>query len=181
MLLITALFLKIRPKCSLSAKISSCMGRYTPAESTKYRMGMRFSMAISWARRFFLPVIGNHAPAFTVASLATTRQVRPAIRPSTTTTPAEGHPPCSAYIPSAAKAPISTEGAPGSRRRLTRSRALSLPCSASFSRRFLPPPRETSFHLLRHSDTKSLISSALRSVRRSFAMTKKGSKKVFRR
>ena len=34
-------------------------------------MGKRFSIAISWARKVFLPVIGNQAPAFTVASLAT--------------------------------------------------------------------------------------------------------------
>jgi hypothetical protein len=33
-------------------------------------------MAISWARRFFLPVMGNQAPAFTVASLATTMHWR---------------------------------------------------------------------------------------------------------
>ena len=32
---ITALLRKMRPKCSLSGKISSCIGRYTPALSTR--------------------------------------------------------------------------------------------------------------------------------------------------
>src|SRR5438132_696163 len=34
-------------------------------------MGVRFRIAISWARRILVMVSGHHAPAFTVASLAT--------------------------------------------------------------------------------------------------------------
>src|SRR5712691_794278 len=38
-------------------------GRFTPAESTRYTIGMRWRMAISWARRIFLIVSGHHEPA----------------------------------------------------------------------------------------------------------------------
>ena len=68
---------------------------------------MLFSMAISWALRFFLAVEGNQAPDFTVASLATTIHCLPPIYPMTTTTPALGQPPCSEYISKAVSAPIS--------------------------------------------------------------------------
>ena len=44
-------------------------------------MGRRFSSAISWARRTFLQVMGNQAPAFTVASLDTTTTSRSWIVP----------------------------------------------------------------------------------------------------
>ena len=64
-------------------------------------------MEISCARKFFLAVIGNHAPAFTVASFATTTHCLPEIYPIFTTTPAEGHPPCFSYMSSPANAPIS--------------------------------------------------------------------------
>ena len=136
-----ALFRNIRPKCSLSGNISSCMGKYTPAESTRYMMGKRFSIAISCARRFFFPVIGNHAPAFTVASFATTIHCLPATYPITTTTPAPGQPPCSLYIPYPAIAPISTRSVFGSSSKSIRSLAVSLPASCSLSMRFFPPPR----------------------------------------
>ncbi len=66
-------------------------------------------MDISCARKFFFAVIGNQAPAFTVASLATTIHCFPFMYPIFTTTPAEGHPPCSSYILSPAKAPISID------------------------------------------------------------------------
>ena len=47
-------------------------------------------MAISWARRILVMVSGHHAPAFTVASLATTTAGRPSMRPIPVTTPAAG-------------------------------------------------------------------------------------------
>ena len=58
-------------------------------------MGSRFSRAISCARSTFLQVSGNQAPAFTVASLATTTTSRPWMAPIPTTTPAAGAPPYS--------------------------------------------------------------------------------------
>ncbi len=70
-------------------------------------MGSRFSSAISCARSTFLQVIGNQAPALTVASFATTTASRPEIFPIPTTTPAAGAPPNSWYIPSAAQIPSS--------------------------------------------------------------------------
>ena len=73
-------------------------------------------MAISWALKFFLAVMGNQAPAFTVASLATTTHRRPETWPILTTTPADGQPPCLAYMPSPAKAPISRALDLGSKR-----------------------------------------------------------------
>src|SRR5437773_6284871 len=57
-------------------------GRFTPAESTRYTIGMRCRIAISCARSIFLIVSGHQEPAFTVASFATTTTGRPAIRPS---------------------------------------------------------------------------------------------------
>ena len=108
--LMMALFLNILPKCSLSGKISSCIGKKTPAESTKYIVGKRFSIAISCALKFFLAVIGNQAPALTVASLATIIHCFPLTYPIPATTPADGQPPTSRYIPSAAKAPTSKKG-----------------------------------------------------------------------
>ena len=47
-------------------------------------------MAISCARRILVMVSGHHAPAFTVASLATITAGRPSILPSPVTTPAAG-------------------------------------------------------------------------------------------
>ena len=73
-------------------------------------------MEISCALKFFFPVIGNQAPAFTVASFATTIHCLPFIYPIFTTTPPEGQPPCSAYMFSPAKAPISIDFAFGSSR-----------------------------------------------------------------
>ena len=53
-------------------------------------IGMRWRIAISWARRIFLIVSGHQEPAFTVASFATTTTGRPPTRPSPVTTPAAG-------------------------------------------------------------------------------------------
>jgi hypothetical protein len=74
-----------------------------------------------------LQVIGNQAPAFTVASFDTTTTSRPWIAPIPVTTPADGAPPHSAYMPCAAHSPSSWNAAPGSQSAATRSRAVILP------------------------------------------------------
>ena len=57
-----------------------------------------------------MQVIGNQAPALTVASLATTTHSRPLDLPTPTTTPAPGAPPHSSYSPHAANEPSSRNG-----------------------------------------------------------------------
>lgn len=81
----------------------------------------------------FLPVIGNQAPALTVASLATIMHNVPLTRPIPQTTPAAGQPPSASYIPYAANAPISSHSAPLSNNNATRSLAESLPSWCNFS------------------------------------------------
>src|SRR5436305_504927 len=51
-------------------------------------IGIRWRIAISWARRILRIVSGHHDPAFTVASLATTTTGRPEIRHSPVPSPA---------------------------------------------------------------------------------------------
>ena len=97
-------------------------------------------MAISCARKFFLAVIGNQAPALTVASLATITHLFSATCAITTTTPAAGQPPCSSYIFSAAKIPTSKTSFGLSTNWFIRSRAESFPCSFNFFKRAFPPP-----------------------------------------
>ncbi|MNM94829.1 hypothetical protein D3C81_1072480 [compost metagenome] len=135
-----ALLRNIRPKCSLSGKISSCIGRKTPAESTRYIIGRLFSMAISCARRFFLAEIGNQAPAFTVASLETITQSLDLTYPNTAAQPALVQPPCSVYMPSPANMPISRYSRSGSNKYAILSHADSLPFSLSFLILSIPPP-----------------------------------------
>ena len=120
-------------------------------------IGNLFSIEISCARRFFFPVIGNQAPAFTVASLATTITCFPETFPILTTTPPLGQPPCSLYIPSPAKAPISIASSGLSSRKLILSRAVILPLAWCFSIRFSPPPSFTLASLLRKSETNNLL------------------------
>src|ERR1700749_4724122 len=105
-------------------------------------------MDISCALRFFLAVIGNQAPAFTVASLATTTHCLPDTYPIPHTTPPEGQPPCSAYIPSPANAPISSQGLSLSIKYPIRPRASILPFSCCLAAAFSPPPRYTFFSLV---------------------------------
>ena len=113
-------------------------------------IGSLFSIAISWARRFFLQVMGNHAPAFTVASFATITDSRPWILPMPKTVPAAGAPPYSSYISHAAKRPISRNALPGSTRRSIRSRAVIFPLFLCFSIATFPPPcRTASWRVLR--------------------------------
>ena len=125
--LMTALLRKTRPKSSVSGKTSSCKGRKTPDESTRYRVGMRFSRAMVCARRTFFAVMGKKAPALTVASLAMIMQSRPETRPSPVTTPAPGAPPYSPYIPYAAQRPSSNSSVFSSSSSFRRSRTVSRP------------------------------------------------------
>src|SRR6185312_11805909 len=123
-------------------------------------MGRRFSIAISCARRFFLAVIGNQAPALTVASLATTTHCLPETYPIPHTTPPDGQPPCSAYIPSPTKAPISSQGLSSSIKYATRSRASIFPFSFCLAAAFSPPPAYTFFKRLFSSKTSCLLMSS---------------------
>ena len=120
-------------------------------------IGNLFSIAISCALRFFLAVIGNQAPALTVASFATTTHCLPLIYPIFTTTPPDGHPPCETYIPSPAKAPTSMDFEFESKRYSTRSRAVSFPLACSFSILDFPPPNLTCDKRLFKSVTRSLL------------------------
>ena len=107
---ITELLRKIRPKSSSSGKISSCIGRNTPAESTRYISGSAHSNAMRCARITFFVVAGKNAPAFTVASLATIMHGTPSTLPIPVTTPAAGIFPHCSYILYAAQRPISKNG-----------------------------------------------------------------------
>ncbi len=117
-------------------------------------------MAISCALKFFLAVIGNHAPALTVASLATITQDLPAIFPITTTTPAEGQPPYSLYMFSAARTPISKTSSGWSTKWLIRFLALSFPFSSSFFKRSFPPP-SLFFRTLASSAAQAILIASL--------------------
>src|SRR5690606_3277204 len=76
------------------------------------------------------------------------------------TTPADGHPPCSAYMPSAAVAPISSQGRPASSRWLIRSRANIFPLACCFSPALAPPPWYTFFNRFLSADTACLFKSS---------------------
>src|SRR2546422_2152345 len=90
---------------------------------------IRWRIATSWARRIFLIVSGHQDPALTVASFATTTTGRPATRPRPVTTPAAGAWP--SYWSYATSSPSSNHSARGSSSLVTRSRAVSFPCSRS--------------------------------------------------
>src|SRR6185437_13787171 len=153
--LATALWRKTRPKSSMSGKTSSCSGRKTPAESTRYISGRWFSSAMVWQRSTFLAVMGKKAPALTVASLAMTMVQRPATRPRPQTTPAATAPPHSSYRPQAAKMPISSHSAPGSSRRAMRSRAVRRDFSCWRRMAAAPPPCRSRDSSSRNSRTRS--------------------------
>src|SRR5690606_16390783 len=76
------------------------------------------------------------------------------------TTPADGHPPCSAYMPSAAVAPISSQGRSSSSRWLIRSRANIFPLAFCFSAALAPPPWYTFFNRCLSADTACLFTSS---------------------
>ena len=131
-------------------------------------MGSLFSSAISCALRFFLAVIGNQAPALIVASFATAIQSLPWIRPTSTTTPPEGQPPYSSYIPSPTSAPNSNRLHPGSNKTESLSLAVILPLACSFLMRLAPPPFFTRSSFLSKPETRSRIRSSFLLRSRSF-------------
>ena len=61
-----------------------------PAESTRYSMGTRSLMAVSWMRRIFSTVRFPHEPAFTVESFAMIAIVRPPREAVPVITPSAG-------------------------------------------------------------------------------------------
>ena len=97
-------------------------------------------MAMFWARITFLAVMGKNAPAFTVASFTMSMTSRDCTRAKPVTTPAEGAPPHSWYIPHAAKPPISKNSVPGSISSAMRSRAVRRPFLCCDSIALSPPP-----------------------------------------
>jgi hypothetical protein len=62
-------------------KISFCVGRSAPPDSTSEITGSRFSKAIWLARRIFFRVHGLLVPPLTVGSLATTMHSTPSTTP----------------------------------------------------------------------------------------------------
>ena len=67
-------------------KISFCVGRSAPPDSTSATVGRRFSSAICEARKIFLTVHGLLAPPFTVGSLAVIMHSTPSMTPIPVTT-----------------------------------------------------------------------------------------------
>ena len=67
-------------------KISFCVGRSAPPDSTSEITGSRFASAISLARSVLRSVHGLLAPPRTVGSLATIRHSTPSTTPMPVTT-----------------------------------------------------------------------------------------------
>ena len=104
-------------------KISFCVGRSAPPDSTSETTGKRFSSAIWLARSTFFSVHGLLVPPLTVGSLATSMHSTPLTAPMPTTTLA----PTWKSVPNAASGLSSKNGESGSTSSSTRSRAVSLP------------------------------------------------------
>ena len=143
---------KIRAPPYLPGNVPCCSGRNTPAESTRYTIGMPQRIAASWMRSTFETVSGNQLPAFTVASLAITATCRPPTRPIPVTTPAAGAMP--PWALRAMSRPSSSSCSPSSSRAAMRSRASSFPTLRCRSIRLGPPPSRTASS----SSCKSAIS-----------------------
>ena len=117
-------------------KISFCVGRSAPPDSTSEITGSRFSSAIWLARRIFRSVHGLLVPPLTVGSLATTKHSTPLTAPMPTTTLA----PTVKSLPHAASGLSSRNGESGSSSSSMRSRGVSLPRAWWRSTYFGPPP-----------------------------------------
>src|SRR5262245_4766427 len=74
---------KIRPP---GMKISFCVGRSAPPDSTRLLVGSRFCAAMSAARKLFLVVHRLLEPPLTVGSLPLTRHSTPSTTPMPVTT-----------------------------------------------------------------------------------------------
>src|SRR5262249_9431714 len=99
--------------------------------------------------------MGKKAPALTVASLAMTMTSRPCTRPTPVTTPAEGAPPHSRYMPHAAHRPSSKNDVSGSMSLAMRSRAVRRPLSCCRAMAFAPPPSRIFCSWRRNSSSNS--------------------------
>ncbi len=117
-------------------KISFCVGRSAPPDSTRLMLGSRFSRAICAARKIFLTVHGLLAPPRTVGSLATIMHSTPSTTPIPVTTEA----PTVKSDPQPASGESSRNAEPSSISSSTRSRAVSLPRSRCRATYFSPPP-----------------------------------------
>ena len=118
-----------------------------------------------WARMTFFAVMGKNAPALTVASLTINITSRPCTRARPVTTPADGAPPHSSYMPHATNEPISKNSVPGSMSNATRSRAVRRPFLCCDSIAFAPPPCWMISSSLRTCATSSATAFWLRSKR----------------
>jgi hypothetical protein len=134
-------------------KMSFCVGRSAPPDSTRLIVGSPFSSATWAARKPFLTVTGLDEPPFTVGSLATIMHSTP----STTPMPVMIEPPTVKSVPQPASAPSSRNGVSGSTSSSMRSRAVSLPrawCRATY---FSPPPASAFACCSARSATRSSI------------------------
>ena len=117
-------------------KISFCVGRSAPPDSTSATLGSPFSSAIWLARKIFLTVHGLLAPPFTVGSLAVIITSTPSTTPMPVTTLA----PTAKSEPHPASGLSSRNAEPGSTSSSIRSRGSSLPRAWWRSTYFWPPP-----------------------------------------
>ena len=104
-------------------KISFCVGRSAPPDSTSETVGSPFSSAICEARKTFLTVHGLEAPPFTEGSLAVIMHSTPSTTPMPVTTEA----PTVKSEPHPASGDSSRNADPGSTSSSIRSRGSSLP------------------------------------------------------
>ncbi len=117
-------------------KMSFCVGRSAPPDSTREMTGSRFASAMSCARKLLRTVHGLLVPPRTVGSLAEIRHSVPSITPIPVTT----LPPTVNSVPHAASGDNSRNGVSGSSSSSIRSRASSLPRPRCRSVYFGPPP-----------------------------------------
>jgi hypothetical protein len=104
-------------------KISFCVGRSAPPDSTSEIVGRLFSSAICDARKIFFTVHGLEAPPLTDGSLAVIRHSTPSTTPMPVTTLA----PTLKSEPQPARGDSSRNADPGSTSSSIRSRGSSFP------------------------------------------------------
>src|SRR5690625_587663 len=136
-------------------KMSFCVGRSAPPDSTRLIVGSRFSAAICAARWPFLSVDGLLDPPLTVGSLAMIMHSTP----STTPIPDTMLPPTAKSVPHAAKVDSSRNAESSSIKSSIRSRASSLPRPWWRSTYFSPPPASALPCCSARSATRSAIAS----------------------
>ena len=117
-------------------KISFCVGRSAPPDSTRATVGNRFSSAICEARKIFFTVHGFDAPPFTDGSFAVIMHSTPSMTPMPVTTLA----PTVKSEPQPARGDSSRNALPGSTSSSIRSRGISFPREWWRSTYFSPPP-----------------------------------------